>query len=85
MISSMADLHIRNVPLATLDAIKERAARKGRSVQAEALETLERGAEPTGLGLVAWLKTVRPKLTEAQARAASAAGRAAIRESRDER
>ena len=39
----MADLLIRNVPAQTLAAIKERAKRRGLSVQAEALATLERG------------------------------------------
>jgi plasmid stability protein len=82
MISDMADLLIRNVPADTLAAIKERAKRRGRSVQAEALETLKLGAQPTGLGLVAWLKTIRPPdATEADVDA----GIAAIRQDRDTR
>jgi plasmid stability protein len=82
MISGMADLLIRNVPADTLAAIKERAKRRGRSVQAEALETLKVGAQPTGLGLVAWLKTIRPpNATQADVDAATAA----IREDRDTR
>jgi plasmid stability protein len=82
MISNMADLLIRNVPAQTLGAIKERARRHGRSVQAEALEALKRGAQPTGVGLVAWLKTVRPpNATDADVAAATAS----IREDRDTR
>jgi plasmid stability protein len=81
----MADLLIRNVPAQTLAAIKERAKRRGRSVQAEALATLELGAQPTGVGLVAWLKTVRPKAAAAEIDAAVAAATAAIRADRDER
>jgi len=82
MISSMADLLIRNVPVQTLAALKERAKRRGRSVQTEALEALKRGAEPTGIGLVAWLKTIRPPdATDADVEA----GIAAIREDRDTR
>jgi plasmid stability protein len=78
----MADLLIRNVPAQTLDAIKERAKRHGRSVQAEALEALTVGAQPTGVGLVAWLKTVRPSnATQADVDAFTAS----IREDRDSR
>jgi plasmid stability protein len=78
----MADLLIRNVPADTLAAIKERAKRRGHSIQAEALETLKLGAQPTGLGLVAWLKTIRPpNATQADVDAATAA----IREDRDTR
>ena len=75
----MADLLIRNVPAQTLAAIKERAKRRGLSVQAEALATLERGAQPNGIGLVAWLKTVRPKAPAAEIDAAVEAATAAIR------
>ncbi len=85
MISNVADLLIRNVPQETLAAIKARAKRRGRTLQAEALEALKLGAEPTGVGLVEWLKTVRPDITEAEADAAAAAGTAAIRADRDER
>lgn len=82
MISHMTDLLIRNVPAQTLDAIKARAKEHHRSVQAEALETLKRGAQPTGVGLVAWLKTVRPaNATEADLASAIAS----IREDRDSR
>jgi plasmid stability protein len=82
MISDMADLLIRNVPAPILDAIKERARQHGHSVQAEALETLKLGAQPTGVGLVAWLKTIRPpNATDADVEAFTAA----IREGRDER
>ena len=83
MISNVADLLVRNVPAETLAAIKERAQRRGRSVQAEALDILNLGVQPTGLGLVAWLKTVRPP--NANAEADAAAGTAAIREDRDKR
>ena len=79
MISTMADLLIRNVPAQTLAAIKERAKRRGLSVQAEALATLERGAQPTGIGLVAWLKPVRPKAPASEIDAAVEAATAAIR------
>lgn len=75
----MADLLIRNVPLQTLDALKERARLHGRSVQVEALEALKLGAQPKGAGLVAWLKTVRPTNAD------PALGEAAIREDRDTR
>jgi plasmid stability protein len=78
----MADLLIRNVPTPVLDALKERARRRGHSVQTEALEALKLGAQPTGVGLVAWLKTIRPpNATEADVEAFTAA----IREGRDER
>lgn len=86
MISRMADLLIRNVPPQVLDTIKERARVRGSSVQAEALEALTAGAEPTGVGLVAWLKTVRPKgLTPDEIAAAVASGVKSIREDRDRR
>ncbi len=70
---------IRNVPLRTLDALKARARRRGRSVQAEALELLERGVEPAGAALVGWIAERRPE------RADAAAGIAAIRQARSER
>jgi plasmid stability protein len=82
----MAQLLIRNVPPQVLDTIKERARLRGISVQAEALETLKAGAEPTGVGLVAWLKTVRPNgLTPDEIASAVAAGVNDIREDRDHR
>ena len=79
MISDVADLLIRNVPVQTLATLKERAKRRGRSVQAEALEALTIGARPAGRDLVAWLKTVRPIGAKPEL------GTAAIREARDER
>ncbi|MGA2395638.1 MAG: hypothetical protein ABSH03_20040 [Candidatus Lustribacter sp.] len=82
----MADLLIRNVPAQVLDTIRERARIRGSSVQAEALEALTAGAEPTGVGLVAWLKTVRPKnLTLGEIASAVTAGVKSIREDRDRR
>ena len=53
----MGDLLIRNVPATTLDALKLRAQRGGRSVQAEALELLSKAAEPAGAVLADWLET----------------------------
>ena len=86
MISNVADLLIRNVPPQVLDTIKERARARGSSVQAEALEALKAGAEPTGVGLVAWLKTVRPKdLTQDEIDAAVDMVVKSIREDRDSR
>jgi plasmid stability protein len=83
MILGMADLLIRNVPASALAAIEERAKQRGCSVEAEALNTLIRGAQPTGAGLVAWLKTVRQPSPNHVADVALFT--AAIRESRDER
>ncbi|TNC26403.1 FitA-like ribbon-helix-helix domain-containing protein [Amycolatopsis alkalitolerans] len=43
----MAAIHIRHVPEATLSALRERAARHGRSMQQELLDILElAAAEP---------------------------------------
>lgn len=75
----MGDLLIRNVPKKTLDGLKARARRHGRSVQAEALDLLERSSEPAGASMLEWLSRVR----EPGMRAAS--GVKAIREMRDER
>jgi hypothetical protein len=75
----MADLLIRNVPVQTLSALKERARRRGRSLQAEALEALQLGAQPAGRGLVAWMQPLRPANGDPDA------GTAAIREARDQR
>lgn len=59
MISRMADLLLRNVPPKTFDALKERARIRKRSMQAEALDALERGVEMTvGASLIAWAKTI---------------------------
>lgn len=86
MISRMADLLIRNVPPQVLDTIKERARVRGSSVQAEALEALTAGTAPSGVGLVAWLKTVRPTgRTPEEIASAVAAGVRSIREDRDRR
>lgn len=82
----MADLLIRNVPPQVLDTIKERARVRGSSVQAEALEALTAGTAPSGVGLVAWLKTVRPTgLTPDEIASAVAAGVKSIRDDRDRR
>jgi len=75
----MGDLLIRNVPAETLDSLKLRAKQHGRSLQAEALEALQKGAEPIGVGLVAWLRTIRNENIDVDA------GLRAIREARDER
>jgi len=56
----MGDLLLRNVPPKTLDALKARARSQKRSVQAEALELLERGVATTvGASVLAWAQTVR--------------------------
>jgi plasmid stability protein len=52
----MGDLLIRNVPATTLEALKVRARRGGRSVQAEALELLSKATEPAGAVLADWLE-----------------------------
>ena len=44
----MPNLLIRNVSTRTVAALKERAKRRGRSLQAEALATLETGAGHSG-------------------------------------
>ncbi len=75
----MSDLLIRNVPAATLEALKARAQRRGRSVQAEALELLDQVRLPAGTMLVDWLRKHRTGRVDAQAAIA------AIREARDER
>lgn len=76
----MPDLLIRNVPTATLAALKERARGRNRSVQAEALELIERAVEPTaGAGLIAWAKTIRDPAIDIEA------AQKALREARDER
>lgn len=60
MISIVADLLLRNVSPKTLDALKARARERNRSVQAEALELLERSVDTTlGSSLLAWVKTIR--------------------------
>ncbi len=75
----MADLLIRNVPVKILAVLKARARRHHRSLQAEALDTLQQSAHPGGAGLVGWLADVRP--TGAEERP----GVNAIRQARDER
>jgi len=79
----MADIRLRNVPKETIALLETRAARSGRSLNAEALEALQIGARPTGAELVAWLKTVRPPISDVDAEAAAAAVTKAIREDRD--
>ena len=82
----MADLLIRNVPPQVLDTLKERARIRGSSIQTEAMEALYAGAQPSGLGLVAWLKTVRPKnLMQNEIDAAVDFAVKGIREDRDSR
>ncbi len=76
---SMGDLLIRNVPRRTLDALKARAQRRGRSVQAEALELLEQAEQPAGAALVEWLKANRTPGVDVQA------ALRALREDRDSR
>jgi len=57
---TMADLLLRNIPAKTLDSLKARARNTKRSVQAEALELLERGVDTTlGSSVLAWARTVR--------------------------
>jgi plasmid stability protein len=82
----MADLLIRNIPPLVLDTLKERARVHGSSVQTEALDALSAGTQPSGVGLVAWLKTVRPKnLTQEEIDAAVDFAVKGIREDRDSR
>jgi antitoxin FitA len=44
----MPDILIRNVPIATVARLKQRARRRGRSLQAEALAALEAAAPHSG-------------------------------------
>jgi plasmid stability protein len=41
---AMSALHVRNVPEATIAALRERAKRRGRSMQQEILNILEKAA-----------------------------------------
>ncbi len=76
----MPDLLIRNVSTSTLAALKDRARSRQRSVQAEALDLLERAVAPTaGMSLINWAKTIRDPGIDVKA------GLKAIRASRDER
>ena len=76
----MPDLLIRNIPIATSAALKERARSRNRSVQAEALELIERVVAPTtGESLLAWAKTIRNPAIDVKA------ALDALREGRDER
>jgi len=75
----MGDILIRNVPTRTLDALRTRARRRGRSVQAEALELLEQATQPVGAALVDWLAERRVPGVEVRAAIT------AIREARDAR
>jgi plasmid stability protein len=79
----MGDLLIRGVPPKTLASLKARAKVHGRSLQAEALEALERAAKPTGEAFVARLQTIRTQ--NAGVAIDIEAGVRAIREARDER
>jgi plasmid stability protein len=75
----MSDLLIRNVPKTTLDGLKARARRHHRSLQAEALDLLERSALPAGDGMLEWLAQARKPGIPVEP------GLAALRESREER
>lgn len=77
----MGDLLIRDVPPKILASLKAKARVHGRSLQAEALEALERAAKPTGEEFVARLKTIREQNVNIDVEA----GIRAIREARDER
>jgi plasmid stability protein len=73
------DLLIRDVPQHVLDALRARAKEHGRSVQAVALDALQRGAEPIGRSLFEWLPTVANPDVDVEA------GLKAIRDMRSER
>lgn len=73
------DLLIRNIPAHVLDALRSRARERGRSVAAEALETLRLGVEPVGPSVLNWLRSVANPEIDADAAIA------AIRTARDER
>ena len=75
----MGDILIRGVPKGTVDGLKARAKRHGRSMQAEIIDILERSSVPAGDSLIAWLRKTR----ETGLRAAP--GIAAIRQARDDR
>jgi plasmid stability protein len=75
----MGDLLIRGVSKRTVEGLKVRARRHGRSMQAEIIDILDRSSMPAGDALAAWLaKTREPSLRGAR-------GIAAIRRARDER
>jgi plasmid stability protein len=76
----MGDLLIRNVPKKTLDSLKAAAKRHQRSLQAEALDVLQRANLSAGAALAGWLAETRE-----DREVDSAAGIAAIRQARDER
>ncbi|WP_017590999.1 FitA-like ribbon-helix-helix domain-containing protein [Nocardiopsis potens] len=46
----MADIHVRGVPEETLEILRRRAARSGRSLQAYVLRVLEKEAEALSPG-----------------------------------
>ncbi|MBV8067331.1 MAG: Arc family DNA-binding protein [Candidatus Eremiobacteraeota bacterium] len=75
----MGDLLIRGVSKRTVDGLKARARRHGRSMQAEIVDILERSSAPAGDSLAAWLAKARAPGLHA------ASGIAAIRRARDER
>ncbi len=60
----MADILIRNVPKRTLEALKRRAARSGRSLQQELLMALERLALPGVVDPVEVAEGVRERLAQ---------------------
>jgi len=79
MIAAMGDLLIRNVSKSVLDGLKASARRHKRSLQAEALDLLERSKVAAGDSMSEWLSQVRkPGLRAAR-------GIAAIRQARDQR
>lgn len=76
----MGDLLIRNVSSGTLATLKDLARENERSVQAEALELIERAVAPSvGSLLVKWAETVRQSKIDLKTAAKL------LRESRDER
>ena len=75
----MSDLLVRNVPKKTLESLRARARRHGRSVQAEVLQLLERARLPAGDLLLVWLNNTKERGISSQP------GIDAIRQTRDER
>jgi len=62
----MPAIHVRNVPEATVSALRERAERHGRSMQQEVLEILENAAAepvPTQAPAPIQLATTRTSVT----------------------
>lgn len=77
--STMGDLLIRNVPKRTIDSLKARARRHGRSLQAEVLSLLQQVDIPDGDRMIEWLNSVRQPGLSARP------GIDAIRKAREER